>query len=127
MTPLTSPILAAVVLMIAATFVGMLPVVKLIKVYEGHHKLKQGSAGWIRTIAGWSMIAFWLMTTWFAATIIGDLQGTVDRSWLRLRILIEIAAAIADSVWWTPPTPHSLIFNAQLVLASAAIPQLIAD
>ena len=103
MAPLTSPLLAALVLMIAATFVGMLPVVKLIRVYEGHHELKQGSAGWIRTIAGWSMIVFWLMTTWFLATIIGDwgvsgdLQGAVDRSWLRLRILIEIAAALADS------------------------------
>jgi hypothetical protein len=103
MVPMTSPLLAALVLMIAATFVGMLPVVKLIRVYEGHHELKQGSAGWIRTIAGWSMIVFWLMTTWFVATIIGDwgvsgdLQGAVDRSWLRLRIIIEIAAAIADS------------------------------
>ena len=85
MTPLTSPLLAAVAFMIAATFVGMLPVVELIKVYEGQHELKQGSAGWIRTIAGWSMIAFYLMTTWFVATIIGvwdvsgDLQSAVDR------------------------------------------------
>jgi hypothetical protein len=43
------------------------------------------------------------MTTWFVATIIGDwgvsddLQGAVDRSSLRLRIIIEIAAEIADS------------------------------
>jgi len=42
--------------MIAATFMGMLTVVKLIKVYEGHHELKQGSAGWSRTTAGWSML-----------------------------------------------------------------------
>ena len=85
MTPLTSPLLASVAFMIAATFVGMLPVVELIKVYEGQHELKQGSAGWIGTIAGWSMIAFWLITTWFVATIIGvwdvsgDLQNAVDR------------------------------------------------
>jgi|TARA_B110000037_G_scaffold208241_1_gene256121 hypothetical protein len=45
MTPLTSPLLAAVILMIAATFVGMLLIVKLIKVFWGHHELKQGSAG----------------------------------------------------------------------------------
>jgi hypothetical protein len=43
------------------------------------------------------------MTTWFLATIVadwtvsGDLQGAVDRSWLRLRILLEIASAIANS------------------------------
>ncbi|MDA9361706.1 hypothetical protein N9R02_00970 [Ascidiaceihabitans sp.] len=89
--------------MIAATFVGMLPVVKLIKVYEGHHELKQGSAGWIRTITGWSIIVFWLVTTWFVETIIGDwgvsgdLQGAADPSSLRLRIIIEFAAKIADS------------------------------
>ena len=103
MLPFTSPFLAAVVLLVGATFVGMAPVVKLIKVYEAHHELKQGSAGWLRTIGGWSMVAFWLMTTWFLATIVGDwgatgdLSGAVDRSWLRLRILLEIAAALADS------------------------------
>jgi hypothetical protein len=43
------------------------------------------------------------MTKWFVATIIGDwgvsgdLQGAVDHSSLRLRIIIEIAAEIADS------------------------------
>lgn len=100
---LASPFLAALVLFAGATFVGMAPVVKLIKVYEGHHELKQGSAGWLRTIGGWSIIAFWLMTTWFLATIIGDwgvsgdLSGAVDRSWLRLRILLEIAMALAES------------------------------
>jgi hypothetical protein len=81
----------------------MAPVVKLIKVYEAHHELKQGSAGWLRTIGGWSVIAFWLMTTWFMATIVGDwavtgdLSAAIDRSWLRLRILLEIASAITDS------------------------------
>ena len=103
MPSLISPLLAAVVLFVGATIIGMAPVVKLIKVYEAHHELKRGSAGWLRTIAGWSMIAFWLMITWFLATIVGDwavsgdLSGAVDRSWLRLRILLEITAAIADS------------------------------
>ena len=103
MLSLTSPLIAAIVLLAGATFVGMVPVVKLIKVYEAHHELKQGSAGWLRTIGGWSMIAFWLMTTWFLATIVGDwwmsgdLNAAVGRSWLRLRILLEIAASLADS------------------------------
>ena len=103
MTLISTPFLATVILLIGATFVGMAPVIKLIKVYEGHHELKQGSAGWLRTIGGWSIIAFWLMTTWFLATIVGDwavsgdLQGAVDKSWLRLRILLEIASAIANS------------------------------
>ena len=99
MTARTSPLLAALALMIAATFVGMLPVVKLIRVYE----VPSWAETWIRTITGWSIIFFWLMTTWFVATIIGDwgvsgdLQGAVDRPSLRLRIIIEIAAEIADS------------------------------
>jgi hypothetical protein len=97
------PLIATLILMAGATFVGMPAVIKLIKVREAKHELKQGSAGFIRSIAGWTMIAFWLMTTWFLATIIGDwavtgdLDGAVDRSWLRLRILLEIAAALGDS------------------------------
>ncbi|WP_420011460.1 hypothetical protein [Tateyamaria sp.] len=75
----------------------------MITVYEAKHELKQGSAGWLRSIGGWSIIAFWLMTTWFVATVIGDwgatgdLEGAIDRSWLRLRVLLEIAVAIMDS------------------------------
>ncbi len=49
------------------------------------------------------MIVFWLMAVWFIATILGDwhvtedLAGAIDRSWLRLRILLEIAAALSDN------------------------------
>jgi hypothetical protein len=103
MTLISTPFLAALALLVGATLVGIAPVIKLIQVYEGHHELKQGSAGWLRTVAGWSIIAFWLMTTWFLATIVGDwavsgdLSGAIYRTWLRLRILLEIAAAFADS------------------------------
>lgn len=97
------PILAGLALLAISTALGMVPVVKLIKVREAKHELKHGSAGFIRTISGWTMIAFWLMATWFFATIIGDwgvtgdLSGATDRAWLRLRILLEIAAALAES------------------------------
>ena len=103
MVSLIPPILATLALMITATVVGVPAVVKLIKVREAKHELKHGSAGFIRSVAGWAMIAFWLMATWFVATIIGDwgvsgdLDGAIDRSWLRLRILLEIAAALGDS------------------------------
>ncbi|MEP3947916.1 hypothetical protein [Ascidiaceihabitans sp.] len=102
MTSFFAPVLSGLVLLAVSTFVGMWPVVKLIKVREAKHELKQGSAGFLRTLSGWSVIAFWLMTTWFFATIIGDwgstgdLDGAIERSWLRLRILLEIAAALAD-------------------------------
>ena len=58
MTLISTLFLATVILLIGATFVGVAPVIKLINVYEGHHELKQGSAGWLRTIGGWSIISF---------------------------------------------------------------------
>ena len=98
-----SPFLAAAALLGMSTLVGRIAVVKLIRVYEARHELKQGSAGAIRMISGWSFVAFWLMSVWFLATICGDwhssgdLEGALDRSLLRLRVLLEIAAAIASS------------------------------
>lgn len=103
MIPILGPYLAGAVLFALSTLIGMVPVVKLIKVREAKHELKQGSAGFLRTMSGWAVIAFWLMATWFFATIIGDwgttgdLEGAIARSWLRLRILLEIAAALGDS------------------------------
>ena len=97
------PALATLALIVVATLAGIPTVRKLITVYEAKHELRQGSAGWLRSIGGWSIIAFWLMTTWFIATIIGDwgvsgdLAGAIDRGWLRLRILLEIAVALMES------------------------------
>lgn len=103
MTFLAAPYLSALVLLALSTAIGMIPMKKLIQVQEAKHELRQGSAGAIRMIGGWAIIAFWLMATWFFATILGDwsvtgdLSGAIDRSMLRLRILLEIAAALADS------------------------------
>ena len=98
-----APWLATLALFALATLIGVGMIRKIITVYEAKHELKQGSAGFLRSISGWSMIAFWVMGTWFFATVFGDwaasgdLEGAVDRAWLRLRVLLEIAAAIADS------------------------------
>jgi len=100
---LAAPALSALALIAFGTLAGIPAVRKLIAVYEAKHELRQGSTGWLRSIGGWSIIAFWLMTTWFVATIIGDwgatgdLEGAINRSWLRLRVLLEIAMAIMDS------------------------------
>ncbi len=97
------PLIAILVLLALSTLIGMSQVVKVIKIHEAKHELKHGSAGFIRSIAGWSLVAFWLMGVWFLSTIIGDwaatddLAGAIDRGWLRLRILLEIAAALAES------------------------------
>ncbi|ASP21949.1 hypothetical protein ANTHELSMS3_03313 [Antarctobacter heliothermus] len=97
------PLLAALALFATATAFGMGVMRKLVQVHEARHELKQGSAGFLRTIAGWSMIGFWAMATWFFATIIGDwgvsgdLGGAVARSWLRLEILLHIASALSEA------------------------------
>ena len=75
---------------------------KPIEVREAKHELKQGSAGFIRTTSGWFIIALWLAFTWIFATITGDwwatgdLDGAIERGWLRLQILLEILAAMSD-------------------------------
>lgn len=98
-----TPLFAALLLLLLGTLIGIWPVRKLIMVAEAKHELKHGSAGFLRSLAGWSYIAFWLMAVWFGGTIVGDwyvtgdLEGAIDRAWLRLHVLLEIAAAIASS------------------------------
>lgn len=97
------PLFAGLALFVTATAFGAGVMRKLVQVHEARHELKRGSAGFLRTIAGWSMIAFWAMSTWFVATIIGDwgvsgdLGGAVARSWLRLEILLHIASALGNA------------------------------
>jgi hypothetical protein len=101
---LSTPILLSLVVLFAAsTAIGILPVLRLIRINEAKHELKQGSASFIRTLAGWSVIAVWIGGTWFCATIIGDwavtgdLAGAIDRGMLRLYVLLEILATLAAS------------------------------
>ncbi|QGX98184.1 hypothetical protein EI983_07785 [Roseovarius faecimaris] len=102
MADLSAPILSALVLMAVSTLLGMAQIRKMIRIHEAKRELKHGSAGFIRSISGWSIVAFWAMAVWFIATVIGDwgvtgnLEGAMDRAWLRLRILLEIAAALAE-------------------------------
>lgn len=97
------PLLSMLLLFAVSTVVGMTQVAKVIKVYEAKHELKQGSAGFIRSISGWSLIVIWLGVVWFVATILGDwwvsddLAGALARAELRFRILLEILAAVAES------------------------------
>lgn len=96
------PFLLVPVLLALSSLVGLGPVRKLIQVREAKHELKHGSAGFIRTTSGWFVIVLWLAFTWFAATILGDwwatgdLDGALERAWLRLQILLEILAALSD-------------------------------
>ncbi|MGR3501196.1 hypothetical protein [Pseudaestuariivita sp.] len=97
------PFIIAAALLAVSTVIGLAGVRKLIEVYEANHELKRGSAGFLRTMSGWGLVLLWLMAVWFCATILGDwhatgdLDGAIERSWLRLRILLEIAAAFGDN------------------------------
>lgn len=85
-----------------SAFVGILPIKKLIHVREAKHELKQGSAGFLRSMAGWTIIVAWLLATWFFATIAGDwwatgdLEGAIQRSGRRLELILQILAALSD-------------------------------
>ena len=99
----TGPLLATLALFALSTGVGMCQVAKIIQIREAKHELKQGSAGFLRSLSGWSVIFIWFGLVWFCATIIGDwgatgdLEGAIERGWVRLQILLEILAALAES------------------------------
>lgn len=102
MTDLFPPLIATVVIIGFGALVGIYPIKKLIQVHEAKHELKQGSAGYIRTLSGWSVIVFWLVAVWFFATITGDwfttgdLEGAIARGGRRLEVILHILAALAD-------------------------------
>ena len=99
---LLAPALSAVILFAAATMAGTASVRKIIEMREARHELRQGSASQIRRLASWAVVGFWPVATWFCATVIGDwgatgdLPSALDRTWLRLYILLEIASAFRD-------------------------------
>ncbi|MEL7164269.1 MAG: hypothetical protein AAFY52_09875 [Pseudomonadota bacterium] len=100
---LVAPALAALSLLVVSAAIGIPMIRKLILVHEARHELRVGSAGFLRTMAGWVVIVVWLLLTWFVATVLGDwgatgdLDGAINRSQIRLWIIIEILAALADS------------------------------
>lgn len=96
------PLLAMIVLIGLAAGIGTQPMKKLIQMHEARHELKHGSAGFIRTMSGWFIIVLWLAATWFFASILGDwwafgdIGAAIERSLLRLELLLHILAALAD-------------------------------
>ena len=63
---------------------------------EAKHELKQGSAGFLRSMAGWGVIVLWALTILFCATVLGDWQisgdfdGAFNRGGQRLRWAFQI-------------------------------------
>lgn len=100
MEQLFGPALAGLALLAVSTAAGIPMIRKIVMVREAKHELREGSAGFLRTIAGWSVVAIWVLVTWFFATIIGDwfmngdLGGAVERSTRRLQIVFEIVISL---------------------------------
>lgn len=102
MFDLVFPAISTAVILFMGAVIGIWPTQKLIRVKEARHDLRQGSAGWLREISGWAIVVAWLLILWFLGTIIGDwamtgdLNHALERSALRLRIILEIMAALGD-------------------------------
>lgn len=96
------PILATLLIIGIGSVIGIHPIKKLIQVGEAKHELKQGSAGFLRTMSGWFIIVIWMAAIWFCATITGDwwatgdLGGAIERGWYRLELLLIILEALGD-------------------------------
>lgn len=98
----TAPLIWGLAVLALGGLLGIAPMRKLIQVQEAKHELRQGSAGFLRTMGGWVVILVWLAAVWFCGTVIGDWvrlgdpAQAIDRAWLRLYILLEIIAAFSD-------------------------------
>ena len=98
-----SPWVFGLILFLSASLIGVWPIRKLIQMREANHELKRDSAGFLRTIGGWSFVAFWVMAVWFCSTIIGDwayngdLDAAYQRSLNRLELLLRLAQMLAES------------------------------
>ena len=96
------PIFATFAIVGLGAVLGIYPIKKLIQVQEAKHELKQGSAGYLRTMSGWIVIVIWLLAIWFGASITGDwwatgdLEGAIERGWYRLEIILLILEALGD-------------------------------
>lgn len=103
MSDLYAPIAAGVAILVAAVLIGAPATRKFIQVQEARRELREGSPGALRMLRGWSLIAVWLLGTWFFGTVIGDwwqggdLGGAVERAGDRLRVVLEIAAILMES------------------------------
>ena len=100
MQQLIGPVLAGFALLAASTAIGIPMIRKMVMVREAKHELREGSAGFLRSIAGWAVVAIWVLGTWYVATIVGDwfmtgdLAGAVERSMRRLQVVFEIVIAL---------------------------------
>ena len=94
-----SVLVAAAVLFAFSTYLGLIPVHRMIQRREARHELRLGSASYLRRMGGLLFVFVWIITVVFLSTILGDwgttgdLEAALDRASLRLGLLLRFAAS----------------------------------
>ena len=95
-----SVLIAATILFSFSTYLGLIPVHRMIQRREAQHELRWGSASYVRRMGGLFIIFVWVITVIFLSMIIGDwgvtgdLDAALDRAGLRIGLLIKMAASL---------------------------------
>lgn len=83
-----------------STFLGLIPVHRMIQRREAQHELRWGSASYFRRMGGLFLVFLWIITITFLSTVIGDWGATGDldaalaRAGRRIGLLIRFAASL---------------------------------
>lgn len=97
------PLISGFMFLGLAVATGIYPAQKLIRVIEAKSEMQENSAGRLRAVGGWSVVAIWAILTAFAGSFIGDwiytgdLDGATARAGSRLELLVYILMALAES------------------------------
>lgn len=95
-----SVLVAAAVLFAFSTYLGLIPVHRMIQRREAQHELRLGSASYFRRMGGLFFVFIWIITVIFLSTILGDwgatgdLEAAMDRAGLRIGLLLQFAASL---------------------------------
>ena len=94
-----SVLVAAAILFSFSTYIGLIPVHRMIQRHETEHELRRGSASYFRRMGGLFFVIVWIGTVVFLSTILGDwaatgdLEAAMDRAGLRIGLLLQFAAS----------------------------------
>ncbi|WP_298863023.1 hypothetical protein [uncultured Sulfitobacter sp.] len=82
-----------------STYVGLIPVHRMIRRREAQHELRAGSASYLRRMGGVVFVMIWVVTVLCLSTILGDwavtgdLNAALERAGMRTAVMLEIAAS----------------------------------
>ena len=95
-----SVLVAAAILFGFSTYLGLIPVHRLIRRREAQHELRRGSASYFRRMGGLVVLCVWVITVFFFSTVIGDwgvtgdLDAAMERAGRRIGLLLRFIASL---------------------------------